>query len=115
MFRLSDSVFPASEEAHIEAGHYDSVTYLRLWSGDLQGALQLATERGELNDHLLSIAPMGAHEAVLHTSAVFCYSDHAAVNNKTRLFYWFFFQPVSRRGGGRWRPSSSSCVCRSST
>lgn len=43
----------------MEAGHYDSVVYLRLWSGDLQGALQLATERGELNDHLLSIAPMG--------------------------------------------------------
>lgn len=47
------------EEAHLEAGHFDSVTYLRLWSGDLEGALQLATERGELNDHLLSIAPMG--------------------------------------------------------
>lgn len=43
----------------MEAGHYDSVVYLRLWSGDLEGALQLATERGELNDHLLSIAPMG--------------------------------------------------------
>lgn len=47
------------EEAHLEAGHFDSVTYLRLWSGDLEGALQLATERGELNDHLLSVAPMG--------------------------------------------------------
>lgn len=47
------------EEAHLEAGHFDSVMYLRLWSGDLEGALQLATERGELNDHLLSVAPMG--------------------------------------------------------
>lgn len=43
----------------MEAGHFESVVYLRLWSGDLQGALQLATEKGELNDHLLSIAPMG--------------------------------------------------------
>lgn len=43
----------------MEAGHFDSVVYLRLWSGDLEGALQLATERGELNDHLLSVAPMG--------------------------------------------------------
>lgn len=43
----------------MEAGHFDSVVYLRLWSGDLEGALQLATEKGELNDHLLSIAPMG--------------------------------------------------------
>uniref|UniRef100_A0AAQ5X517 Anaphase-promoting complex subunit 4 WD40 domain-containing protein n=1 Tax=Amphiprion ocellaris TaxID=80972 RepID=A0AAQ5X517_AMPOC len=47
-----------SEEGHVEAGHFDSVVYLRLWSGDLEGALQLATEKGELNDHLLSIAPM---------------------------------------------------------
>lgn len=53
------SVSVSAEEAHVEAGHYDSVVYLRLWSGDLQGALQLATERGELSDHLLSIAPMG--------------------------------------------------------
>lgn len=43
----------------MEAGHFDSVVYLRLWSGDLEGALQLATEKGELSDHLLSIAPMG--------------------------------------------------------
>lgn len=49
----------SSEESHVEAGHFESVVYLRLWSGDLQGALQLATEKGELNDHLLSIAPMG--------------------------------------------------------
>ncbi|KAM8835184.1 gem-associated protein 5 [Synchiropus picturatus] len=46
------------EQGHLDAGHLDSVVYLRLWSGDLEGALQLATERGELNDHLLSIAPM---------------------------------------------------------
>lgn len=49
----------SAEEAHLEAGHFDSVVYLRLWSGDLEGALQLATERGELSDYLLSIAPMG--------------------------------------------------------
>uniref|UniRef100_A0AAV2J952 Gem (nuclear organelle) associated protein 5 n=1 Tax=Knipowitschia caucasica TaxID=637954 RepID=A0AAV2J952_KNICA len=51
-------MFEAEEEAHIEAGHFETTVYLRLWSGDLQGALQLATERGELNDHLLSLAPM---------------------------------------------------------
>ncbi|XP_074527898.1 gem-associated protein 5 [Halichoeres trimaculatus] len=51
-------MFEAEEESHIEAGHYDSVVYLRLWSGDLEGALQLAMEKGELNDHLISIAPM---------------------------------------------------------
>ncbi|GAA6225078.1 gem-associated protein 5 [Lates japonicus] len=51
-------MFDSEEEGHVEAGHYDSVVYLRLWSGDVEGALQLATEKGELNDHLLSIAPM---------------------------------------------------------
>ena len=53
------AVSRSSEEAHVEAAHFDCVVYLRLWSGDLEGALQLATERGELNDHLLSVAPMG--------------------------------------------------------
>ncbi|KAK2828028.1 hypothetical protein Q5P01_019062 [Channa striata] len=51
-------MFEAEVEAHVEAGHYDSVVYLQLWSGDLEGALQLATEKGELSDHLLSMAPM---------------------------------------------------------
>lgn len=43
----------------MEAGHYDSMVYLRLWKGDLIGAINLATEKGELTDHLLSLAPMG--------------------------------------------------------
>ncbi|XP_012728852.2 gem-associated protein 5 isoform X1 [Fundulus heteroclitus] len=64
-------MFEAEEESHVEAGHYDSVVYLRLWSGDLQGALQLATERGELNDHLLSIAPMAGFEAWSRTVEAF--------------------------------------------
>ncbi|TKS83312.1 Gem-associated protein 5 [Collichthys lucidus] len=55
-------MFEAEEEGHVEAGHYDSVVYLRLWTGDLEGALRLATEKGELNDHLLSIAPMAGFE-----------------------------------------------------
>ncbi|CAN9501079.1 unnamed protein product [Ophioblennius macclurei] len=55
-------MFDTEERGHVEAGHYDSVVYLRLWSGDLQGALQLATEKGELNDHLLSVAPMAGFE-----------------------------------------------------
>nr|XP_057943708.1 gem-associated protein 5 isoform X2 [Doryrhamphus excisus] len=52
-------LFDAEEESHVKAGHFESVVYLRLWSGDLEGALELAAERGELNDHLLSVAPMG--------------------------------------------------------
>ncbi|KAF1378166.1 hypothetical protein PFLUV_G00187570 [Perca fluviatilis] len=61
-------MFEAEEEGHVEAGHFDSVVYLRLWSGDLQGALQLATERGELNDHLLSLAPMAGFEVWSRTA-----------------------------------------------
>ncbi|XP_072230388.1 gem-associated protein 5 [Leuresthes tenuis] len=64
-------MFEAEEEAHVEAGHYDSVVYLRLWSGDLDGALQLATERGELNDHLLSIAPMAGFRVWSQTVEAF--------------------------------------------
>lgn len=64
-------MFEAEEEGHVEAGHFDSVVYLRLWSGDLEGALQLATEKGELNDHLLSIAPMAGFEVWRRTVEAF--------------------------------------------
>ncbi|CAL8362299.1 unnamed protein product [Lota lota] len=55
------NMFLEEEEAHLAAGHPDSVVYLRLWSGDVEGALRTATERGELNDHLLAIAPTGGY------------------------------------------------------
>ncbi|KAJ3589510.1 hypothetical protein NHX12_010355 [Muraenolepis orangiensis] len=55
------SMFLEEEEAHLAAGHPESVVYLRLWSGDLEGALRTATERGELNDHLMAMAPTGGY------------------------------------------------------
>lgn len=55
------------EESHVEAAHYDSVLYLRLWRGDLIGALNLAMEKGELTDHLLSLAPMAGYQVWLRT------------------------------------------------
>uniref|UniRef100_A0A671U1A3 Gem nuclear organelle associated protein 5 n=1 Tax=Sparus aurata TaxID=8175 RepID=A0A671U1A3_SPAAU len=64
-------MFEAEEAAHVEAAHFDCVVYLRLWSGDLEGALQLATERGELNDHLLSVAPMAGFEVWSRTVEAF--------------------------------------------
>ncbi|XP_049896526.1 gem-associated protein 5 isoform X2 [Epinephelus moara] len=64
-------MFEAEEEGHVEAGHYDSIVYLRLWSGDLEGALQLATKKGELNDHLLSVAPMAGYEVWSRTVEAF--------------------------------------------
>ncbi|XP_068592685.1 gem-associated protein 5 isoform X2 [Cebidichthys violaceus] len=64
-------MFEAEEEGHVEAGHHDSAAYLRLWSGDLEGALRLATEKGELSDHLLSIAPMAGFEVWSRTAEAF--------------------------------------------
>ncbi|XP_061659471.1 gem-associated protein 5 [Syngnathoides biaculeatus] len=58
-------MFQAEEEAHLEGGHVESAVYLRLWSGDLEGALRLAAERGELSDHLVSMAPTAGY-AVWH-------------------------------------------------
>ncbi|XP_076836153.1 gem-associated protein 5 isoform X2 [Brachyhypopomus gauderio] len=60
-------MFKEEEESHVEAGHYDSVTYLRLWKGDLIGALHLATEKGELTDHLVSLAPMAGYQVWART------------------------------------------------
>ncbi|XP_051955361.1 gem-associated protein 5 [Xyrauchen texanus] len=54
-------MFQEEEESHVEAGHYDSMVYLRLWKGDLVGALNLAAEKGEITDHLLSLAPMAGY------------------------------------------------------
>ncbi|XP_008274681.1 gem-associated protein 5 [Stegastes partitus] len=64
-------MFQAEEDGHVEAGHFDSVVYLRLWSGDLEGALQLATEKGELSDHLLSVAPMAGFQVWRRTVEAF--------------------------------------------
>uniref|UniRef100_A0A667XMW5 Gem nuclear organelle associated protein 5 n=1 Tax=Myripristis murdjan TaxID=586833 RepID=A0A667XMW5_9TELE len=72
LFSDRQALYRMFEEGHVEAGHYDSVTYLRLWSGDLEGALRVATERGELSDHLLSIAPMAGY-------AVWCRTVEAYV------------------------------------
>ncbi|KAA0720372.1 Gem-associated protein 5 [Triplophysa tibetana] len=60
-------MFQEEEESHVDAGHYDSVMYLRLWKGDLTGALNVATEKGELNDHLLSLAPMAGYQVWFRT------------------------------------------------
>ena len=43
----------------MEGGHYESMFNLRLWRGQEVEALKLATEKGELNDYLISVAPMG--------------------------------------------------------
>ncbi|CAM4671194.1 unnamed protein product [Leuciscus chuanchicus] len=55
-------MFQEEEESHMEAGHYDSMVYLRLWKGDVIGAINVAVEKGELTDHLLSLAPMAGYQ-----------------------------------------------------
>ncbi|KAI2651116.1 Gem-associated protein 5 [Labeo rohita] len=60
-------MFQEEEESHVEAGHYDSVLYLRLWKGDLIGAINLAVEKGELTDHLVSLAPMAGYQVWART------------------------------------------------
>uniref|UniRef100_A0A673XSI7 Gem nuclear organelle associated protein 5 n=1 Tax=Salmo trutta TaxID=8032 RepID=A0A673XSI7_SALTR len=64
-------MFQEEEEGHVEAGHYESAVYLRLWKGDIAGALQVATEKGELSDHLLSVAPMAGYQVWLKTVDVY--------------------------------------------
>uniref|UniRef100_A0A8C7VS29 Gem (nuclear organelle) associated protein 5 n=1 Tax=Oncorhynchus mykiss TaxID=8022 RepID=A0A8C7VS29_ONCMY len=64
-------MFQEEEEGHVEAGHYESAVYLRLWKGDIAGALQVATEKGELSDHLLSVAPMAGYQVWLTTVEVY--------------------------------------------
>lgn len=64
-------MFQEEEESHVEAGHYDSMVYLRLWKGDLIGAINLAAEKGELTDHLLSLAPMAGYQVWARTVEVY--------------------------------------------
>ncbi|XP_066572558.1 gem-associated protein 5 isoform X1 [Amia ocellicauda] len=64
-------MFEEEGKSHIEGGHYDSAIYLLLWKGDITGALQMATEKGELTDHLVSIAPMAGYQVWSRTVEAF--------------------------------------------
>uniref|UniRef100_A0AAY4EDR0 Anaphase-promoting complex subunit 4 WD40 domain-containing protein n=1 Tax=Denticeps clupeoides TaxID=299321 RepID=A0AAY4EDR0_9TELE len=62
LYRMLQEEGKTELDGHIDAGHYDSVVYLRLWKGDIAGALKIATEKGELTDHLISVAPMAGYQ-----------------------------------------------------
>ncbi|XP_048853566.1 gem-associated protein 5 isoform X1 [Brienomyrus brachyistius] len=64
-------MFQEEGQSHVEGGHYDSAIYLLLWKGDIAGALQLATDRGELTDHLVSMAPMAGYQVWSRTVEAF--------------------------------------------
>ncbi|XP_040295988.1 gem-associated protein 5 isoform X2 [Bufo bufo] len=54
-------------KAHLESGHSELQHQVMLWKGDLQGALELAAERGELTDQLLALAPMAGYKVWVWT------------------------------------------------
>uniref|UniRef100_A0A8C9WLG2 Gem nuclear organelle associated protein 5 n=1 Tax=Scleropages formosus TaxID=113540 RepID=A0A8C9WLG2_SCLFO len=56
---------------HIEEGYFESAVYLLLWKGDIAGALQMATDKGELTDHLVSMAPMAGYQVWVRTVEAF--------------------------------------------
>ncbi|KAJ8348614.1 hypothetical protein SKAU_G00272030 [Synaphobranchus kaupii] len=64
-------MFQEEGQSHMDGGHYDTAVYLLLWKGDITGALQIATEKGELTDHLVSIAPMAGYSVWLKTVEAF--------------------------------------------
>uniref|UniRef100_A0A8C5M8N3 Gem nuclear organelle associated protein 5 n=1 Tax=Leptobrachium leishanense TaxID=445787 RepID=A0A8C5M8N3_9ANUR len=49
-------------KAHLESGHPELQHQIMLWKGDLKGTLQLASERGELTDQLVAVAPMAGYK-----------------------------------------------------
>uniref|UniRef100_A0A671S1B4 Gem-associated protein 5-like n=1 Tax=Sinocyclocheilus anshuiensis TaxID=1608454 RepID=A0A671S1B4_9TELE len=69
LFTDRDALYRMFQEEgdHVEAGHYDSMVYLRLWKGDPIGAINLAAEKGELTDHLLSLAPVAGYQVWART------------------------------------------------
>ncbi|XP_066446558.1 gem-associated protein 5 [Eleutherodactylus coqui] len=54
-------------KSHLESGHSELQHQIMLWKGDLQGALQLAAERGELTDQLLALAPVAGYKVWVWT------------------------------------------------
>ncbi|XP_069051438.1 gem-associated protein 5 isoform X2 [Lepisosteus oculatus] len=64
-------MFEEEEKNHVEAGHCDAAVCLLLWKGDIAGALQLATEKGELTEHLVSVAPMAGYQVWSRTVEAF--------------------------------------------
>ncbi|XP_072120245.1 gem-associated protein 5 [Mobula birostris] len=70
------------EEAgnHVEAGHPEMRYQLLLWKGDVKGALEMAIERGELNDTLVAVAPMAGYAVWVRTVEAFvrqlCLQEH---------------------------------------
>ncbi|XP_043560145.1 gem-associated protein 5 [Chiloscyllium plagiosum] len=83
-------MFKEEGQNHLEAGHSEICYQLMLWKGDIGGALELATERGELNDTLVAMAPMAGHTVWVRTVEAFskqlCFQEQY-VKAATYLLY----------------------------
>ncbi|XP_067900168.1 gem-associated protein 5 [Heterodontus francisci] len=64
-------MFEEEGQNHLEAGHPEICYQLLLWKGDVKGALEMATERGELNDSLVAMAPMAGYAVWVRTIEAF--------------------------------------------
>ncbi|XP_056372778.1 gem-associated protein 5 isoform X2 [Hyla sarda] len=58
-------------KGHLESGHSELQHQIMLWKGDLQGALQLAADRGELTDQLLALAPVAGYKVWVWTTEAY--------------------------------------------
>ncbi|CAH1274597.1 GEMIN5 [Branchiostoma lanceolatum] len=52
---------------HLENGHLDHSLQLAIWKGDIVGALQMASQHGQLTDWLVAMAPLAGHDVWLQT------------------------------------------------
>ncbi|XP_069754122.1 gem-associated protein 5 [Narcine bancroftii] len=72
-------MFKEEGQNHVEAGHPEMWYQLLLWKGDVKGALEMAIERGELNDTLVAMAPMAGYTVWVRTIEAFvkqlCYQE----------------------------------------
>uniref|UniRef100_UPI00398EDF24 gem-associated protein 5 isoform X2 n=1 Tax=Pristiophorus japonicus TaxID=55135 RepID=UPI00398EDF24 len=64
-------MFEEEGRNHLEAGHPEMCYQLLLWRGDVRGALEMASERGELNDTLVAMAPMAGYVVWMKTIEAF--------------------------------------------
>ncbi|XP_060692934.1 gem-associated protein 5 [Hemiscyllium ocellatum] len=83
-------MFKEEGQNHLEAGHSEVCYQLMLWKGDIGGALEMATERGELNDALVAMAPMAGYTVWVRTVEAFskqlCFQEQY-VKAATYLLY----------------------------
>lgn len=51
--------FLFKEQNHGNTGNIEQQLHLELWKGNLGGALQTCKERGELNEMIVAMSPLG--------------------------------------------------------